>query len=277
MVGKGRGVYYDRIAVGPVVEAAHKDELMDKSRFLTVGLLGALLSGCLGPLKLGRTHGAPQLGPAREVVLGAIESMGGLDAWRGADPIRATALVVVYDSDGGAHVDRQDILADLWAGTIRSTGDAARGRWTAKLARGGRLRLSTKGFKADAAMKDRLERTLSLLIHRLRGPLNLWAGREKVEDVSAARILGEQFVRVVAESDGERKLEYYFEPPNGRLRYVVEVPTGGAAGTLTEYEYTTLGNGLTLPRKIRLAKTGQYTLVSHRNILVVELSDVSGR
>lgn len=106
-----------------------KEWLMNRGRsgFLILLIVSTLI-GC-GPKGLEAYRGY-NLGAAESIVASAIESAGGLAAWRRAGLIRANALMTIYADDGQAYVNRQKHEIDVNARrlTIEAMPQEAGGR-----------------------------------------------------------------------------------------------------------------------------------------------------
>ena len=68
---------------------------------VTVLTAGLLLGGCSSD-----PYAKFNLGPARDVVAGSIDALGGLTAWEGVGKVHATAVVSYYQANGQADIDR---------------------------------------------------------------------------------------------------------------------------------------------------------------------------
>ena len=137
-----------------------------------------------------------ELGPARPVVGRCVDMMGGLDRWRSVKPIRATALVTLYDSAGQASINEQQHVIDLGAGKIHATAKVPEGRWSATVGDGGRHDFDADGFVASQEMISQVVASLGTILHRVRGPLNLCGQGERALTAEPVRLAGEELTRV---------------------------------------------------------------------------------
>lgn len=248
---------------------------MRTARF-SVGLLlaVALFAGCGGQ---GRAaYRKYNLGAAEPSVVAAIESAGGLAAWRKVGQIRASALMTIYSDGNRPYVNRQKHEIDIDGRSLTIQASAVKS-WRASYSAGWGGRFSLRNGAALGSLgSDDLRKTMALLLHRLVGPLNLLGGKEKVGPVSNVVVDGKGLVRVGVTGDTTLATAYYFDPNGGGLKIVTggsEQP--GGQGTVTIYEYQILPNGLVFPKRIRLVRTGRHVLVGSTPIMEVEYSDVT--
>ena len=214
------------------------------------------------------------LGPAESTIASAVESSGGLDAWRKVGQIRATALMTVYDRDGRAYVNRQKHDIDINSGRISVEATTARKAWRATYRRGGGFSLS--GSQAlDRMTPDELREVMAVLLHRLGGPMNLLYKDERPKDVDRLTLDGKDMVRVSVTGKQPHPVAYYFDATGGGL----EMVSGGSEkpnqdGTVTIYTYQILPGGLVFPKKLSVVHTGDHVLVGRSKVMEVEYSDV---
>jgi len=232
-----------------------------------------LQPGCVGD---GRdAYRAYDLGAAEPTVASAIEASGGLDAWRNIGRIRANVLMTIYENGGQAYVNSQMHDLDVNAGKLTVRAATAARTWQATCTSSGGFSLS--GASALGRLSpERLQAAMSLVLHRVTGPLNLLSSRERPlgqENISSD---GRRLVRVKVDGDADKAIAYYFDAVGGMLRMVTsgsEDP--GQAGTVTVYSYQTLANGMEFPRKLRVVRTGQHLLVGQPEVMEVEYTEVT--
>ena len=216
-----------------------------------------------------------ELGPARDVVKDAIEVMGGLERWQAVGPIRARAVVTIYDESGSAVVNRHEQLIDLRAGRIQASARVPGGRWTATVHASGRASFKADGVALGPEFRSRLLAALKTLLHRLRGPMNLCGQGEKAGKVSRARVDGMELVRVAASGGSADVAAYYFDAQSKLLTLLTtgdDAP--GGQGTVTRYTYQMLPNGMAFPARISVVRIGRHTLIGTRPVLAVEYHDI---
>ena len=229
-----------------------------------------LLAGCASdPYK------RYQLGPARPVVGRCVDMMGGLRRWQWAGPIRAKALVTIYDAAGKATVHEVDQVIDVNAGTIRATSVLPEGTWTAEIDQEGKSQFQAKGFTATEDLSSQVISALWTNLHRVRGPLNLLGRDEQVVDAAPARLPGADLVRVPVRGGGQGIVAYYFDVQTSVLRFVTSgADAPGRDGTVTKYLYRVAPNGMAFPSKIAVVKIGQHVLVGEEPVLEIEYRQV---
>ena len=244
---------------------------MTRTARMTAGARAALLLSCgLFLAATGCTlkgYDEYELGPARQAVAGGVEWMGGLDAWKAVGEVHATAVVSVYDADGGADVTRQKQVIDVWDGSITASAPKAGGSWTKSAGPADLL-------DADGGMK----RTLAIIAHRAAGPLNILSGRDAIAagELKAVRVNGHDCIRVPVAGDDRRAKAYYFDAVTHLLRLVT---TGedrpGGNGTVTIYTYQRLPDGTAFPKTLRVVPIGRHVLIGDTPLITVEFSDVT--
>ena len=252
-----------------------KEQLVSCWKPLVCLLVGWVLlvgHGCAG---LSGPDPYRRLGPARDIVSASVEWLGGYDTWGRLGPVRASAVVSIHDSNGQAYVSRQQQTIDIHGGRLVAAAHTAQGPWTATVHDSGRYDLGGSGVVFDRQMQERICGELATLLHRVRGPLNLLRGSEKVNSVERTRLGGEDVIRVAVDGSGGQAIAYYFEATSGVLRYVTagsERP--GAEGTVTVYTYMMLPNGMAFPRRIRVVETGENVVIGLRPVFEAEFTDV---
>lgn len=215
------------------------------------------------------------LGPARGVVSRCVEMMGGLQRWESVGPIRATALVTMYDSAGQATVNEQEHEIDLPGGWIRAVAKVPQGRWTATVTDRGKVKFRADSFDASEEMSSQIGAALGMTLHRLRGPLNLCGHGERAVGAGTVRLSGEDLVRVPATGGRQGVAAYYFDDQSSMLRLVTTgADAAGGEGTVTVYSYRVAPNGMSFPARISVMKIGRHVLIGDEPVLEVQYRDV---
>lgn len=243
---------------------------MKRSAGWTLGLVGALvLTGC----ELGARR--PVVAPPSPVVEAALQAIGGREAWREVETVSASAVVAVYDADGRRYVDRQYQEIDLAGGEITTIARRPSGHWRGFAKLDGSGRVSGPLFAGDERLRKLVVAALAMTLHRAAGPLNFVFGPEVPRSESPARIAGVDLVRVGVGGDSRRAIAYYFHPESKLLRFCTSGgDRAGATGTVTEYAYMRLPNGMAFPESIRVVRIGEHALIGPELVLEVEFSNV---
>jgi len=209
----------------------------------------------------------------------ALRAVGGREAWQDVKTVYAHAVVTVYDADGSSnYVDRQDQEIDLASGEIRAVGVTPSGRWRGRANLDGSGQVSGPLFGAKKQLRKLMAAALGTIVHRAAGPLNFVFGPEVPRGESLARIAGDDVIRVGVAGDSRRALAYYFDPAAKTLRFVTSGgDRPGAKGTITEYTYMRLPNGMAFPETIRVVRIGEHALIGPVRVLEVDFSKVSIR
>lgn len=235
--------------------------------------LGLVASGC-GQLGSGG-YDRYDLGPARQVIIAAVEAIGGLEGWRGVAAVEAWALVTSYNQDGAASIWRQKQLIDLRGGKITAWAKAPQGRWKATVDDSGSCKVKARGFSADERFTSRLGEDLSTILHCARGPMNLLGRGEHALNLRCSKVEGHDVIRVGVLDDDGTPWAYYFDPTSNMLRFVTRGgDRPGEDGTFTTFEYMMTANGLGFPKRIRIVRIGEHILNGGKCVLEVEFSDV---
>ncbi len=219
---------------------------------------------------------ALELGPASDVVSASIENLGWTKAFgKRLGKASFVAIVTTYDKDGHKYTDRQKMVIDLSANKISAAGATPQGTWKASADGEGAFSVSAKPSVNTALVRKRMKPALATLLHRLRGPYNLLAGREKARTPRNDQIGGLPVTRVGVTGDNRMAVAYYFGSATGILKYVTrggDAP--GSNGTVTTYEYRSLKNGATFPSSVEVNRIGRNVLLGQTPVLLVEISDV---
>jgi len=242
-------------------------------RYFTVLLAaGFWLCGCAP----GKTDAYTRyrLGASRDVVSASVEAMGGLKMWESAHTIRTDAVVTSYGAGGTAYTNRYKLTVDLKDETITAEAHEAVGSWRATIDNEGDFRFTENGFHADQATRKRIASSLALILHRIRGPLNMLSGNERVKSPTRTRLGGGEVIRVgVTDLKGD-VVAYYFDPVGSHIKYVTAgADKPGRSGTITHLTYAPLPGAAALPKHIEVFRIGRYVLLGNRPVLDATLSN----
>lgn len=216
------------------------------------------------------------LGSAEPVVTGCIDAMGGLKRWQSVGPIHAQAVVTVYDEAGTADVGKQDQVIDLRAGTIEATSRLPDVEWTARVTEAGGVSFRAKGPAVPAAVRARQVDALKMILHRVRGPLNLCGHGERAGGARRVRVDGMDLIRVPVQGGRANIAAYYFDAHTCLLRLAsAGADAPGGEGTVTRYSYRTRPDGLSFPERISVFKIGRHVLIGDEPVLEVNYHKVS--
>jgi len=199
------------------------------------------------------------------------------------DTLETTAVVTTYAADGAAVVRTMRLDVDVNGGVMTAEGNLPGGSWSARVALDGWGVTSPLGVGwirdrgdlqlSDQAKKD-LARTLRLILHRIRGPLNLLeGGGEEIVAVEDVFVAGYDATRMIASGRPELALAYFFS--DGALRMITQgaVESGGN-GEVTVYTTERTAAGAIQPAGFEVMKIGQDSLIGQGKILAVRLTDV---
>lgn len=240
-------------------------------RLIWVSVL--LAAGCAEPAKLQ----PPAPTPGGSAVEGAVQELGGREAWQNVCTVTASALVTLVGESGEADVSRQRHEMDLAAGVLVATGQTKLGPWRVRVTRGGRAEVQGRLFAARPELQTLYATGLQRLLHRAGGALNFVLGGETAGDRRDVVIDRQPMVRVAA-TGGSRPRAYYFAPDGGPLVLLTEGgDEPGQEGTVTKYTYQALPMGLVWPERICVYKIGDAVLVGTDVLAEVEYSDVHVR
>ncbi|MCD4699763.1 MAG: hypothetical protein K8R91_04230 [Phycisphaerae bacterium] len=203
------------------------------------------VAGCADP------YAGYKLGPARDVVVGSVDAMGGPGRWRVAGQIEATAVVSIYDDAGKATINEQQQVIDLNKDVIRALARTADGSWTAVVGGDGDSKFKSKGFVASSERKKAIIESLRTILHRARGPRNLCVGDEKPTATERVRIDGRDLIRVPVTGGTSGIRAYYFDAQTSVLRMVTAgADEAGGDGTVTVYSWRMFPDGMAFPVRI---------------------------
>lgn len=239
---------------------------MNGLRTLLLCLAGAsVLAGCRPrPVaRPGPNASAPDFAPQRcKTAYEALASTGGVDVWRGIGAIHASAVVTVYDENGRAYVNMENMVIDLLGGSISATAKTTRGQWSATVTADGAVSMTAGAFRHDRRLGRQVTRSLGIILHRVRGPMNLLMTGERAVGKLPTEVGGKKVYRVGVAGDVRQARAYYFGAKDRMLRFVSSgADKPGSEGTVTIYEYKWHPKGLALPHRLRLVRIGKHMLV----------------
>ncbi len=239
-------------------------------RIALLGVLAAVLGGC--------GDGSVMQRDADQIVGECITAMGGLERWEAVEAFRTRAVVSLYGEDGAERVNRHAQVIRLDPPHLAAEAKRPRGSWAAVVSLGepdvvfdvvGEVSL---GEKEQAELLD----ALKVILHRVRGPLNLVEGPERPAERSEARIDGDRMTRITVEGDYTHAVAYYFDKRTCRLRYVTSgADAAGREGTVTRYTWATLPNGMLFPRTLEVFRIGDHVLLGDTPVMRAEFYDVT--
>lgn len=246
-------------------------------------LAGGLLAGC-GQEEVGLWE-QYDLGTGEEIVRESISQIGGLEAWQDVGRVEADALVTIYDERGGAWYTGQEQVYRLrggelfgMGGTVSADVQSGQGAWSIRVNERGEGSFQAPGQDVPEAVRNEFKSALGLLLHRVRGPLNLLDPEERVASAETVRLGGQDYVRLGVTGDRAQVIAYYFDVDDGMLRHVTagsEVP--GGEGTVTTYDWKLLSGGMAFPARIRVVEVGENVLVGDEPVLEVDFGTVRMR
>jgi hypothetical protein len=240
--------------------------------FVTLVVLasGIALVGC------GR-EGGPPSSQAEQVVMDAAARCGGSKQLGEVSRITGCALVKLYDNEGNATVRGQQFTAYPRLGLIQAQGRLGDGRWHATVAMGGMGVVTGGDANLSRADKEQIENYLRLILHRLRGPMNLLGGGEKPVEVSTVFVAGRAMRRVAATGRPELAKAYFFDERYRDLRMIADgkdTPPGSGTVTVLDNQHV---DGYLLPVGMEVVEVGQDSLIGRRTRLSVHLENVHVR
>ncbi len=260
---------------------------MNRTVLGIVAALAALSAGCVEqPQPQLQPRSQPTARPAtqaarpawripRGVVADAIESLGGLTAWRKVGQVSYDAVIALHDEDGQSYINRHQQVLDMQRWTLTTKARRPQGAWYASITPDGKCTFNAPDNVLDSANRARLGRSLPIVKHRLAGPLNLCATRERPGAEKKMRVNGIDVIRVNVEGDRRHAVAYYFDATSSRLRFVT---TGddkpGGRGTITIYSYGDHPDGMQFPQSILVLRFGKHVLVGQEKVLEVDLKNV---
>lgn len=231
----------------------------------------AALAGCASPEEIQPVRATPAGGE----VEAAVQAIGGRQAWAKVENVRAGALVSMYARNGEAIVTRQWQTFDPVRGTLVAQGVSPGGPWRVRVSRDGTSECLGRFFEVNPSYRKLFTELLALLLHRVRGPLNFVFGTETPRARSEVVIDRIPLIRTVVAGKDRGAGACFFDPATRLLRFVTaggEQP--GQDGTVTEYTYEMLPNGMAFPSLIRVVMIGKTQFRGGQVLLEVEFSSV---
>jgi hypothetical protein len=125
-----------------------------------------------------------------------------------------------------------------------------------------------------SAQKQQIENYLRLILHRLRGPLNLLDGGETPGAVTTVFVASRAMRRVEATGRAELAKAYFFDERYHDLRLITDgKDTPPASGTVTVLTNERV-DGLLLPVEMEVVDAGRDCLIGTHTRMSVQLKDV---
>ncbi len=211
------------------------------------------------------------------------EAVGATEWLEYVDALRTTAVVTTYADDGTAVVRTMRLNVDVNDGVLAAEGNLPGGSWTARITLDDWGVLNPLGIgwvhdhgdlHLNKQQKQQLARTLRLILHRIRGPVNLLeGGGEEIVAVEDVFVAGYDATRMIAAGRPELALAYFFS--DGQLRMITQgaVEPGGT-GEVTVYTTERTAAGAIQPAAFEVMKIGRDSLIGRQKIMAVRLTDV---
>lgn len=238
-------------------------------------VLSAILAfgfaGCAPrPTDLGTQYG---LGPAREVVLKTTDHYGGFERLKSIHAIQAKAVVTSYDYSGAGLVSAEEMTIEPNLGRISSAGHLPCGTWSAVVLLDGPAVFKTTGAPPlSCEQQERITSYLKVILHSVRGPMNLLGGGEHVVSASREFIAGVPALRVESAGRPHLATAYFFDTAKYELAMIT---ANGVApperGTVAIYSNKRQSDGVVLPVRIEVRDIGENALVGEKKVLDVQL------
>ncbi len=234
----------------------------------------SILAGCGGSLAFLTPGGDDS--QANALVDKSLDAIGGQAAWSQVGSIDCWAIVTSYDETGLVTLSRLKLSIYPGPRKISTVIDTSDGPVSVTADESGIIRSWLFPLKLDGDVAQRLDRELAMILYHVLGPLNLTDSTEVPGSVSNVQIAGEDLIRLAVDGGPDSGAAYYFQGPEGLLRFVTfGADEKGSQGTAAIYDYMNLPDGLSVPRRIRIVKIGQTSIIGDQPVLVVELTDVS--
>jgi hypothetical protein len=116
---------------------------------------------------------------------------------------------------------------------------------------------------------------LRIILHRLRGPLNLYWRGEQAVAAQPLRLEGMDLVRVPVRNSRAGVAAYYFDARTHLLKLATAgADAPGGEGTVTVYTYRRLPGGLAFPSRLAVYRIGRNVLVGDQPVLEVDYQSV---
>jgi len=240
-----------------------------------VCLAGVLiLAGCGGSMGFLKPGGDDSQADA--LVDKSLDAIGSQAAWSKVGSIDCWAIVTSYDEAGLAALTRLKLTIYPGPRKISTVIQTSDGPVSVTADESGIIRSMFFPLKLDGEVAQRLDRELAMILYHVLGPLNLIDGTEVPGSVSNVQVAGEDLIRLSVDGGSPGRAAYYFKGQERLLRLVtVGGDEKGSQGTAAIYDYINLPDGLSVPRRIRIVKIGQTSIIGDQPVLVVELTDVS--
>ena len=231
-----------------------------------------LLAGC------GPREWAPST-PAEQAVSDAVEYYDGAERLLLIKRITGRAVVTVYDEAGAGRVRGHEFVIYPRYGRIEAAGRVSGGKWRASVTLDGDSQIRVRGDGTlSSSQREQITRYLRLILHRVRGPLNLMGGGEQSVDHAEVFVAAYSLDRVLADGRTDLASAYFFDAKTGELRMVTagdyEIP---GAGTVTLYENAPTKQGVVLPSALQVVALGDSSFVGDRKILSVRFENLEIR
>ena len=172
---------------------------------------------------------------------------------------------------------------DLDAGLMSARGNLPGGYWSARVAMDGWAitRPLAIGWvrthddlELTKAQKAELVDMLRLILHRVRGPINLLGGGEEIVEVQEVFVAGYDAIRMTVSGRPEEALGYFFA--DGQLRMVTQgAIEPGQQGKATVYTTQRTVSGAIQPAGFEVMLIGRDSLIGRQKIMSVRLTDMT--
>ena len=239
--------------------------------------LAAVLAGLAWMAGCEKPAPDPDAQAARSALQRGLDASGTAEQWKRAVPVRSAVLVSFYEPDGGANIRRMEIRVNPLAGEMTAWGITPLGPWQLSVRQkdDGTFDMLYEGPDDEAS--GWLPRAMAMLLHRIRGPLNVLRGPEQAVSVGPADVGGidEALTRVGVDSSASasRTQAYYFDAESNRLRLITtHGDTPGQEGLVSEIEFAESPELPILPSRIRIYRIGEFALIGSEKILEATFS-----
>ena len=239
---------------------------MKRMAMLAVALIGMSFAGCGDPWR------GDMPTESEQIALAAAGYPDGNHQLLNMKKITGRAVVTVYDDDGIGRVRGQNFTANLPSGRIKAEGVFPGGTWRGSASVDGNSSVSSSGDGSlSDGQKQEIGDYLRLIIHRMRGPVNLLRrGGEDPGQVESLFQSGHPMMRVLSCGREDMATAYFFDKKTCRLRMMstgdYELP---GEGTVTLYEYARTASGVLLPKSLEVVALGPNSFVGSRKIVSV--------
>lgn len=241
------------------------------SIFLMLASATVLFVGCS---RVGREPSSQ----AEQVIRESLSRNGGAKSLQEISSISGTALVKLYDNEGQATIRGQEFTAYPRWGFIQASGRVSGGSWHAyvTLAGAGVVTSNLDGGLSGPE-KQQIEDYLRLILHRLRGPMNLLGGGEEPGEVTTVFVASRSMRRIAASGRTDLAKAYFFDERYRDLRLITDgKDTPPGTGTVTVLTNQRV-DGFLLPVTMEVVDAGRDSLIGARTRMTVQLQDVRVR